>query len=232
MKPDPGLHGTAFRVKICGLSTAETLEAALDAGADLIGLVFHPKSPRLVTMKQAMVLADQARGRAGIVALVADVTAGQAAALVQALKPDWLQLHGRETTGQVAAIADATGVRILKAVGVSAVDDLASLAAFKPVCDGLLLDAKPPRHAAYPGGHGRPFDWDILQGLDPKLAFMLSGGLDPGNLAGAIARIRAMGVRLTGVDVSSGVESAPGVKDVAKIRRFIEEAHRAFSGAR
>jgi phosphoribosylanthranilate isomerase len=207
-----------FQVKICGLSTPETLLAALDAGADMIGLNFHPRSPRFVTIAQATALAAMARGRAQIVALIVDWDESQASELVEALSPDWLQLHGRETPEQMRAIKAATGLPVMKALGIAGADDLAAIESYRDA-DRILLDAKPPKGAAYPGGHGRPFDWALLAELDPSLRFMLSGGLDPANLAEAI-RI----TRPAGVDVSSGVETAPGVKDAGRIRDFIAAA--------
>jgi phosphoribosylanthranilate isomerase len=212
----------SFLVKICGLSTPETLEAALAAGADMIGLNFHPKSPRFVTREKARELAAIARGRSEIVALIVDYDAGQAAELVAEINPDWLQLHGRETPEQVTAIRAATGRRVMRALGVSGAADLAAIPAYAAVADCILLDAKPPKDAAYPGGHGKPFDWSILAELDPGLPFMLSGGLDPANVADAI-RI----TRPAGVDVSSGVETAPGVKDIGRIGDFIAAARQA-----
>lgn len=212
----------SFSVKICGLSTPETLEAALAAGADMVGLVSHPKSPRFVTRERARELAAIARGRAEIVALLVDFEAEQAAELVADINPDWLQLHGRETPEQVAAIRAATGRRVMKALGVASSADLTAIAAYATVADRILLDAKPPKDAAYPGGHGRAFDWTILAELDPGLPFVLGGGLDPANVADAI-RI----TRPAGVDVSSGVETAPGVKDIGRIRDFIAAARHA-----
>lgn len=212
----------SFSVKICGLSTPETLEAALAAGADMVGLVSHPKSPRFVTRERARELAAIARGRAEIVALLVDFEAEQAAELVADINPDWLQLHGRETPEQVAAIRAATGRRVMKALGVASSADLTAIAAYATVADHILLDAKPPKDAAYPGGHGRAFDWTILAELDPGLPFVLGGGLDPANVADAI-RI----TRPAGVDVSSGVETAPGVKDIGRIRDFIAAARHA-----
>ncbi len=206
-------------IKICGLSTPETLEAALAAGADMIGLNFHPRSPRFVSLERAVELAAVARGRSEIVALVVDWDERRAAELAQALRPDWLQLHGRETPEQTAALRRAAGLPVIKALGVAGAADLAAAAAYRDAADRLLLDAKPPKDAAYPGGHGRPFDWSLLDGLDPALPYMLSGGLDAGNVAEAITRT---GTR--GVDVSSGVETAPGVKDAALIEAFIRAA--------
>lgn len=211
-----------FPIKICGLSTPETLRAALDAGADMIGLNFHPKSPRFVTPERALELATMARGKAEIVALIVDWDKERAAELARFLRPDWLQLHGSEPAELVAATAATSGRPVMKALGIATADDLKAVAAYRGVADRILLDAKPPKDAAYPGGHGRPFDWTLLADLDPGFPFMLSGGLDPANVAEAI-RI----ARPAGVDVSSGVESAPGLKDPARIAEFIAAARKA-----
>lgn len=211
-----------FTIKICGLSTPETLEAALAAGADMIGLVFHPKSPRFVSMERAVALAAMARGKAEIVALTVDWDVDRAAELAQALKPDWLQLHGSEPPALVAAVKAATGLPVMKALGIAQATDLAAVADHAGIADRILLDAKPPKDAAYPGGHGRPFDWTLLAGLDPAFGFMLSGGLDPANVAEAIHVTRP-----AGVDVSSGVEDAPGRKDPARIATFVAAARKA-----
>lgn len=213
-------------IKICGLSTPETLRAALDAGVEMIGLVFHPRSPRFVPPHEAATLAAMARGRAEIVALVVDREIGELRDLAATVRPDWLQLHGRETPEAVRAIKAATGLPAIKALGVANRHDLAAIAAYEGVADRILLDAKPPKDAAYPGGHGRPFDWSILAALDPTSPFMLSGGLDPANVAQAIAIARPWGV-----DVSSGVERAPGVKDVDRIRDFVVAARAAAAAA-
>lgn len=211
-----------FAIKICGLSTPETLEAALAGGADMVGFVFHPKSPRFVTPERAAELAAQARGKAAIVALIVDWDERRAADLVDLLKPDWLQLHGSESPELAAAIAAASGRPVMKALGIATADDLARIPRYAAAADRILLDAKPPKDAAFPGGHGRAFDWGLLAGLDPALRFMLSGGLDPANVAQAIAITRP-----AGVDVSSGVESAPRVKDPARITEFIAAARKA-----
>lgn len=209
-------------VKICGLSTEATMEVALAAGADMIGLVFHPKSPRFVTMERAVELAAMARGRAQVVALIVDWEPAAAAELASTLRPDWLQLHGSETPELVSAIRQETGLPVMKALGVASAGDLAAIEAYRGVADRILLDAKPPKDAAYPGGHGRPFDWTLLANLDPQLRFMLGGGLDPANVGEAI-RI----ARPAGVDVSTGVESARGIKDAGAIRNFITAARLA-----
>lgn len=212
-------------VKICGLSTPQTLDAAVAAGADMIGLNFHPRSPRHVSIEQALALAARARGRTSIVALIVDWDEPRTAALAKRLRPDWLQLHGAETPTQVAAIRAATGLPVIKALGIAGADDLATIEAYRGVADAILLDAKPPKDAAYPGGHGKPFDWALLAKLDPGLGFMLSGGLDAGNVAEAIRVARP-----AGVDVASGVESAPGVKDIGRIGGFVAAARAAAPG--
>jgi phosphoribosylanthranilate isomerase len=212
------------RVKICGLSTPETMEAALEAGADMVGLVFHPKSPRYVSIEHAASLANQARGRAEIVALVVDGEDGLLATLRSSVKPDLWQFHGAETYERIRDVGAVFGLPVMKAVGVSSEADLPKIQGFARVAQHILLDAKPPSGAAYPGGHGQTFDWAVLETLDPALPFMLSGGLTPENVGAAIAAIHRMGLSLAGVDVSSGVESAPGVKDKAKIAAFIAAA--------
>ena len=214
-------------VKICGLSTPETLEAALDAGADLVGFVRFPKSPRHVSLDLGRDLSRQARGRALRVVLLVDADDAAIADAVEALDPDLLQLHGRESPERAAAIRSRFGRPVLKAIGIADASDLAALGPYAGGVDHLLLDAKPPRTSgALPGGNGLSFDWRLLNGLDPGLSFMLSGGLNPGNVAEA--------VRLTGsksVDVSSGVETEPGVKDPGKIEAFVKAARAAFSAS-
>jgi phosphoribosylanthranilate isomerase len=216
-----------LQIKICGLTTAETMAAALEAGADIVALNFFPKSPRFATPAVARALADQARGRATLAALLVDPDDAAVDAAMAAASPDLLQLHGSETPERCAAIAARTGRPVMKAFGVAGPEDLAVVPAYRPQGVRLLLDAKPPKDAAYPGGHGRAFDWTILQGLDPAMPFMLSGGLTPETVGAAIRTVRGFGLSLAGVDVSSGVESAPGVKDGAKIRAFVENARKA-----
>jgi phosphoribosylanthranilate isomerase len=218
-------------IKICGLSTEESIETAIAAGADLIGFVFHPKSPRYVSLAHAAELAKLARGRVKIVALVVDADDTQLAEIASVVAPDLWQFHGSERYEKVRDARSVFGLPIMKALGVSEAQDLQAVRNFAPIADRILLDAKPPKDAAYPGGHGRPFDWDILATLPPTLPFMLGGGLSPENVGEAIRKIRAMGLNLQGVDVSSGVESAPGVKDLGKIRAFIAAAREADSGS-
>ncbi len=209
-------------VKICGLSTPETLDAALAAGADMVGFVFFPKSPRNVSLHAAAALAARTAGRAKTVALTVDATDADIAAIAQALRPDMIQLHGRETPERAAEIRARFGIPVMKAIGVSTAEDLASVPAQAAAADMLLFDAKPPKGADLPGGNGLAFDWPILSGLDLGKPFMVSGGLDAGNVGTALALTRAQGV-----DVSSGVESSPGVKDPRRIEEFIAAARAA-----
>lgn len=209
-------------VKICGLSNEETLDAALAAGADMVGFVFFGKSPRVVTPERAAALAARSAGRAEIVALSVDMDDAGLAEIVATVQPDWLQLHGAETPERVAAVRDRFGRQVMKAIPIAEKSDLERTRPYEAVADRLLLDAKPPKGAALPGGNGAPFDWTLLGGFDPDVPYMLSGGLAPGNVAEAI---RISGARA--VDVSSGVEVAPGQKDAALIRAFIANARAA-----
>ena len=206
-------------VKICGLSTAETLAAALEAGADYVGFVFFPKSPRHVTLEQAAALAAQARGKAKIVALTVDADDALLASIASTVKPDLIQAHGAETPERIAAIRALTGVGVMKALKVAGPEDIAGARDYAAVADLLLFDAKAPASLkdALPGGNGLSFDWSLLADGKGGHRFMLSGGLNPENVAEAV---RVTGARL--VDVSSGVESAPGIKDPQRIRKFIE----------
>jgi phosphoribosylanthranilate isomerase len=214
---------TATTIKICGLSTEPTLEAALDAGADVVGFVFFEKSPRHLSLDRARPLARQARGRAEIAVLTVDAADEALDAIVAAVAPDILQLHGRESRARVTELKQRFGLSTIKAIGVSGAGDLAAANDYAETADRLLFDAKAPKDARHPGGNGVAFDWRLLAGLDLPTPWLLSGGLDPANVAEAIA---VTGAR--GVDVSSGVESTPGVKDVGKIRAFIAEARGAF----
>ena len=210
-------------VKICGLSTPETLDAALDAGADLVGLVFFPKSPRNVSLERAAALAGRARGRAKIVTLVVDADDALLSAIASKVDPDLIQAHGSETPARIAEIARLTGKPVIKAIRVKDDADIAAAAQYSTVASLILYDAKSPETLgnALPGGNGHAFDWGLLEGRK-RPAFMLAGGLTPENVAEAIRVTRA-----PVVDVSSGVESAPGVKDIGLIRKFIEAAKSA-----
>jgi phosphoribosylanthranilate isomerase len=211
-------------VKICGLSTPLTLGAALDAGADMVGFVFFPKSPRHIDWATAGALGRQARGQAKIVALSVDADDDTLKRIVDALSPDLMQLHGGETPARVREVGELCARPTMKAIGVAAPGDLAQAEPYEGVASYLLIDAKPPKGAALPGGNGRPFDWSLTREFRPPIPWLLSGGLDPDTLGAAIALSQARGV-----DVSSGVESAPGVKDPARIRAFVAAARRAFA---
>src|SRR6201994_4571235 len=209
----------SLTVKICGLSTPDTLDAALQAGADMAGFVFFPPSPRHITLETARELGRQAKGRAVKVALTVDADDATLSNIMETLQPDILQLHGNETVARLRDIKQAFGVQLMKVVAVETLADLAPLAGYAAVADRILFDARAPKGATRPGGLGAVFDWHVLGNLDLKLPFMVSGGLHAGNVAEAIRVTRA-----GGVDVSSGVERAPGVKDVEMIRAFIRAA--------
>ena len=209
-------------VKICGLKTPDTLEAALEAGADLVGFVFFPASPRHVPDETARTLGALASGRAIKVALTVDADDRLLEQILAVLRPDILQLHGREPPERVALLKERFGLPVIKAIPVEVQEDLGLVAAYAPVADRLLFDARAPRDATRPGGLGRPFDWRLLQNIDPGIPFMLSGGLHTENVAEALRLTRA-----GAVDVSSGVEHAPGEKDTAKIRAFVRAARNA-----
>ena len=206
-------------VKICGLSTEDTLDAALDAGAERVGFVLFPRSPRHLTLARAAALAARARGRAAVVALTVDGDDADLDEIVAAVSPDMLQLHGRETPERAGAVRARFGRPVIKALGVSTADDVAGAAAYAAATDEILFDAKPPRDGASPGGNGVSFDWRLLAALDLPVPFMLSGGLGPRNVGEALRVTRA-----PAVDVSSGVETAPGVKSPELIAAFIRAA--------
>jgi phosphoribosylanthranilate isomerase len=206
-------------VKICGLSSPETLDVALDCGADMVGFVFFPPSPRNIEFNVARKLAERVRGRAAKVALSVDATDEQLAESIAALKPDLLQLHGGETPERVAHVRKRFGIDVMKAVPIARRADLAAIRLYEHAADRLIFDARAPREATRPGGLGKSFDWRLLEHVDIVLPYMLSGGLDPDNIVEAL-RITAA----PGVDVSSGIERSPGEKDVDKIRRFIAAA--------
>jgi phosphoribosylanthranilate isomerase len=210
------------RVKICGIASAEAADAVVRAGADFAGLVFHPRSPRYVTGEQAAQLSARLKGRVRVVALLSDPKDDEIAAAIKSANPDFVQMHGRETPARVAEIQARFGRPVIKAIAVADVDDLASVPQFERVADMLLFDAKPPPAAVHEGGHGAAFDWRLLRGRTFKRPWLLAGGLNPENVARAISASEA-----GGVDVSSGVETAPGVKDASLIQRFVARARAA-----
>jgi phosphoribosylanthranilate isomerase len=209
----------SLMVKICGLSTPETLDAALGAGADMVGFVFFAPSPRHISFDVARALAASVKNRAKKVALTVDADDATLSEIVAALKPDILQLHGRESIARILQLKQRFGLEVMKAIPVETTADLAGLGDYAAACDRILFDARPPRHATRPGGLGATFDWHVLQNLDLKLPFMVSGGLTAANVAEA-QRVTRTG----GVDVSSSVERTPGVKDPQLIERFIRAA--------
>ncbi len=213
---------SGFDIKICGLTRPDTLAAALEAGADFVGFVHFPKSPRHLPIADMPALAAAVAGRAGKVALTVDADDALIAAIVAALDPDLLQLHGHETPERVGEVRARFGRPVMKALPVASRADLAMVPAYAAVSDRLLFDAKPAPDALLPGGNGHAFDWGLLAGLDAGRPVMLSGGLDADNVADALA-IAAV----DGVDVSSGVESAPGVKSAERIHAFVAAARRA-----
>lgn len=214
-------------VKICGLSTPATLDAALQAGADMVGFVFFPASPRHLDLSRARELGAQARGHAVKVALTVDADDATLDGVVEALRPDLLQLHGKESVARIRDIKQKFGLPVMKAIGVETAADLAALPGYAAAADRLLFDARPPKDATRPGGLGVSFDWRLLENLALEIPFMLSGGLTANTIADAMRITRA-----GGVDVSSGVESALGVKDAGLIRDFIRAARAAEANLR
>jgi phosphoribosylanthranilate isomerase len=202
-------------IKICGLSTPDTVAAALDGGATHVGFIFFAKSPRNVTPEQAGILREAARGRALAVAVTVDASDAELDRIVGAMQPDMLQLHGSETPERVAAVKARYGLPVMKALSISTASDLDRLQPFAGVADRFLFDAKPPKNSELPGGNGVSFDWTLLGALPEGTDYLLSGGLDAGNVGDALKLATP-----PGLDVSSGVESAPGVKDEARIASF------------
>lgn len=212
-----------MRVKICGINDPDAFRTAAAAGADLVGFVFFPPSPRAVSPEEAARLSTLASGGPERVGLFVDAGDDAVAAVLAAVRLDILQLHGSETPERVAAIRARFGVRVMKAVGVATrAEAEAAVARYGLVADLLMFDAKPPPGAPLPGGNAVPIDWTILRGLEVPVPWLLAGGLTPGNVAQAIAAAGA-----PGVDVSSGVERARGVKDPGLIRAFIAAARGA-----
>jgi phosphoribosylanthranilate isomerase len=208
-----------MRVKICGLSEQATLDRAVSCGAAYVGFVFFEKSPRNVTRDQARALVVTVPPGVCKVALTVNPTDAELEAILDAVPLDMLQLHGAESPERCAEVRETFGLPVMKAVGIADEADLPQLGDYAQVCDQILVDAKPPKEADVPGGRGVAFDWRLIAGRRWAVPWMLAGGLDPENVAEAI--------RLTGarqVDVSSGVETAPGVKDGEKIERFLKAA--------
>ncbi|MGG7643394.1 phosphoribosylanthranilate isomerase [Rhodovulum sp. YNF3179] len=208
-----------IRVKICGLTSSADIPAALLAGASYLGFVFFAKSPRHLSIAEAAELAGPVPEGICKVGLIVDASDADIDAITARVPLDMLQLHGSESPERVAAIRERSGLPVMKAIGIADAADLAQIAPYGRVADQLLVDAKPPKGAEVPGGHGLPFDWRLIADVRWPVPWMLAGGLDAANVAEAI--------RLTGarqVDVSSGVESAPGEKDAEKMVAFVRAA--------
>ena len=209
------------QAKICGLSTPETVRAALDGGAAFIGFMFFDASPRNIAPDAAGRLAAAVRSRAKTVAVTVDADDAALDRIVLHLAPDLIQLHGKETPARARQIAQRTGAGVIKVLSVSESRDLDAARDFESVVDHLMFDAKPPRDASRPGGLGARFDWDILTGRRFERPWFLAGGLDPWNVTEAISHTRA-----PLVDVSSGVERGAGLKDPALITAFLDAVKR------
>lgn len=208
--------------KICGLTTPETLDAALAGGAAFVGAVVFPKSPRHIGPLHAATLFERARGKAKIVAVTVDADDALLTEIALILKPDLIQLHGSETPARAEQVRTLTGAGIVRALPIRAHEDFAEAGAWEPFADHLMFDAKPPEGSDLPGGVGARFDWTLLAGRAFRHPWFVAGGLNPANVGDAI--------RISGapaVDVSSGVESAPGVKDPALIAAFLKAARSA-----
>lgn len=204
-------------IKICGLKTQEAISVAIEAGADLAGFIFFEKSPRNISLQEASDLAAFANGNIKTVAVTVNATHEFLDQLVLQMHPDFLQLHGNESADEVLHIQDKYDLPVIKSLSVKGQDDLKKLESYNSKTTKFLLDAKAPKNSDLPGGNGVPFDWNILHNLDQDINYMLSGGLHNANILDALKISKAKSV-----DVSSGVEAAPGVKDIAKIKTFIK----------
>ncbi|TPN36207.1 phosphoribosylanthranilate isomerase [Mesorhizobium sp. B2-3-3] len=212
----------ALDIKICGLKTDQAMAAALAGGASHVGFIFFAKSPRYVEPAEAGRLREAARGKALAVAVTVDASDAFLDEIVTAIQPDMLQLHGSETPGRVAELKARHGLPVMKALPLSEAADLDRIKPLIGVADRFLFDAKPPRGSELPGGNGVAFDWRILAGLDAGVDYMLSGGLNAANIGDALRLANP-----PGIDISSGVESAPGVKDPGLIEQFFRAVRAA-----
>jgi phosphoribosylanthranilate isomerase len=213
-------------VKICGLKTEEAVDRAVALGATHIGFIFFAKSPRHIEPADAGRLADRVRGRAQIVSVSVDADNDDLDEITDLIRPDILQLHGKETPERVLTIKAVHGLPVWKVFSIEQAEDLRKLGAYDGIADRFLLDAKAPKNSELPGGNGVSFDWRLLTALDPSVDYLLSGGLNKNNVAEALAIAHP-----TGIDVSSGVESSPGVKDIRMMEEFFAAVHRAMQAA-
>ena len=211
-------------IKICGIKTEAILDAAIEAGADMVGFMHVQRSPRFLDLDSIGELISLARGRVETCVVLVNPD-NTLVAQVAALGPDWIQLHGPETPHRVEAIRDEAGIAILKALPIGGPEDVAAIPSFADCADRILLDAKPPKTSDRAGGLGVAFDWTLLKALDPSVPFMLSGGLTPATVANAVKSVGPFGV-----DASSGLESALGTKDARLIAAFISNARAAATG--
>jgi phosphoribosylanthranilate isomerase len=212
-------------IKICGLSTPETVLAALENRAHLVGFIFFPKSPRHVSVAQATNLRALAKGQAMAVAVTVDASDDLLDEIVTGMRPDVLQLHGHETPDRVVDVKARFSLPVIKALSISEAKDLDAVKSYFGIANKLLLDAKAPKGSLLPGGNGVSFDWNLLTALDPNLDYMLSGGLNAANVGQALNLTHA-----PGIDISSGVESAPGVKDIGMMNEFFAAVRHARQG--
>lgn len=212
------------KVKICGLKTEPALDAALEGGADFVGFNFFPPSPRSLTLEMARGLAARARGRTRTVAVLVDPDDALLQQVVSTVEPDLIQLHGQESPERVAEIARLSGRPLIKALSITKADDAEAALTYRDITQFVLFDAKAPPASLIPGGNGLTFDWHLLDGVRGRFDYFLSGGLTPDNVAEAIHIAQPFAV-----DVSSGVETAPGVKSPDLIRRFLAAAKPAYA---
>ena len=217
-----------IQIKICGLSTPEAVDRAADLNADMAGFIFFEKSPRHVAIDTAAALAERARTRGlATVAVTVDMDDAGLDEIVARMKPDWLQLHGGESPERAAGLKARYGLPVMKAFAIREAADLERIAPYEGIADRFLFDAKPPKGSDLPGGNGVSFDWRLLATLDGAASYMLSGGLTKDNVGEALS---ISGARM--VDVSSGVESAPGIKDLGMMDAFVRAVHNADLTAR
>ncbi|KSV65517.1 N-(5'-phosphoribosyl)anthranilate isomerase [Sinorhizobium sp. GW3] len=212
-------------MKICGLKTAEAAERAVALGASHVGFIFFPKSPRNIEPDDAGRIADRIRGQAKIVAVTVNADNDELDEIVSALNPDILQLHGSEDAERLLTVKAMYGLPVMKALSVREASDLEKIDAYIGIADRFLFDAKPPKGADLPGGNGVSFDWKLLDALDGSVDYMLSGGLNADNIGEAMAQTNARAI-----DISSGVESAPGVKDLKLMESFFNAVRQAEAG--
>lgn len=213
------------QVKICGLKTAEAAERAVALGASHVGFIFFPKSPRNIEPDDAGRIADRIRGQAKIVAVTVNADNDELDEIVSTLNPDILQLHGSEDAERLLTVKAMYGLPVMKALSVREASDLEKIDAYIGIADRFLFDAKPPKGSDLPGGNGVSFDWKLLDALDGSVDYMLSGGLNADNIGEAMAQTSARAI-----DISSGVESAPGVKDLKLMESFFNAVRQAEAG--